>query len=119
MTSVTILPIPTNEGGVRYCAVSNGKRSQGATAGEALDALTAQITKIEACTLVIVQNSQPDKYFNDEQRTRLADLMSRWRAHRDEGMAFSVREQAELDALVDSELRGATARSAALAGQFN
>lgn len=116
MTHITILPIPAEQGGVAYCAVSNGKRSQGATAGEALDAMTAQLADAEKGTLVILQERRPDEFFNAEQQQRLAELMARWRACRNEGTSLSAEEESELDALVDAELRGAAARAAAMAG---
>jgi hypothetical protein len=118
MKTVTILPMPTVGGGVNYCAVSNGKRSQGATAGEALDALTSQLSDAEAGTLVIVQNRRPDQFFDARQQKRLAELMGRWRACRDDGKPFPAEEQAELDLLVEIELRGAAARAAALADEL-
>ena len=116
MTSVTILPMPTSHGGVRYCAVSNGKRSQGATAGEALDALTAQFTDAEQGTLVIMQERRPDQFFSADQKQRLGELMGRWRTCRDEGKPLPANEEAELDSLIDVELRGASARAAAMLG---
>jgi hypothetical protein len=116
MTSVTILPMPTPQGGVRYCAVSNGKRSQGATAGEALDALTSQFTEAERGTVVIMQDRHPDQFFNAEQKHRLGELMARWRVCRDEGKPLPAHEEAELDLLIDAELRGANARAATMLG---
>jgi hypothetical protein len=118
MTSVIIVPVPTNQGGVTYCAVSNGKRSQGATAGEALDALTAQMTDGDAGTLVIIQNRHPDQFFTAEQQSRLAELMAKWRTCRDGGKRLLADEDAELDALIDTELRGAAARAAAYIGEL-
>ena len=44
MTKIAILPISGDQGSITFCAVANGKSSQGATAGAALDALTAQLT---------------------------------------------------------------------------
>jgi hypothetical protein len=118
MTSVTILPVLTDHGGVTYCAVSNGKRSHGATAGEALDALTAQLSDADKGTIVIMQDRRPDQFFNADQQNRLAELMGRWRSCRDEGKSLSVDEEAELDALVDAELRGAAARAASILDGF-
>ena len=43
MTKVAILPIATEQGALAYRAVAGEKHAQGKTAGEALDALTAQI----------------------------------------------------------------------------
>ena len=114
MTSVMIVPMPTGQGSVTYCAASNGKRSQGATAGEALDALTAQMPKADANTLVIVQDRQPDQYFTAEQQDRLGELLAQLRTARAQGKPLAVKEESELDALIDAELRGATDRAAAL-----
>ncbi len=63
MTRVAILPVPTGQGGISYQAVAGDKCSQGATPGAALDALTAQLPKEDASTLVIVQHSRPDRFF--------------------------------------------------------
>jgi hypothetical protein len=65
--------------------VADGKRSQGATVGAALDALTAQLTPDEAGTMVIVQNQRPDHFFNAVSQQRLAELMARWCSCRDRG----------------------------------
>ena len=118
MTSVTILPVPTHQGGVVYCAASNGKRSQGATPGEALDALNAQMSDVDRSTVVIVQNRQPDEYFTSDQQQRLRDLMTRWREYRHVGKSLPEPELAELNALVDAELEGATARAAAMVNEL-
>jgi hypothetical protein len=54
MTRVAILPVPTERGIVSYRAVAGAKHSQGSTVGEALDALTPQLSIDEAGTLIIV-----------------------------------------------------------------
>jgi hypothetical protein len=118
MTKIAIMPISSDQGSITYCAISNGKHSQGATAGEALDALTAQLTADETGTMVIVQNQRPDRFFNETQQRRLAELMARWRACRDEGKALPANEEAELDALINAELRGAAARAEALVDEL-
>jgi len=59
MTKVAILPIPAEQGALSYCAIAGEKHAQGKTAGEALDALTAQLSADEASTLVIVQSPAP------------------------------------------------------------
>jgi len=117
MTRVAILPVLAEEGSVSYCAVAGDKYSRGNTAGEALDALTAQLSEDEAGTLVIVQNLRPDLFFNAPQQQRLAELMDRWRTGRDQERSLSADEQAELEALVDEELRASAARAAALADE--
>jgi len=43
MTKIAILPIPTEQGVLFYRAIAGVKHAQGTTAGEALDALTAQL----------------------------------------------------------------------------
>jgi 5-methylcytosine-specific restriction endonuclease McrA len=105
MTRVAILPVPGGDGGISYTAVAGSKRWSGKTAGEALDALTAQLSGEENDTLIIVQSRQPDAYFNAAQQLRLAELTTKWRTARDQGQALPPDEQSELDALVDAELR--------------
>ncbi len=117
MTRVAILPVPTNKGEVSYRAVAGNKQSQGATAGEALDALTAQLSEDDRGTLVVVQNLRPDRYFSADQQRRLAELMTRWRSARDGGAALPATELAELQALVDEELRASAARASELADE--
>src|SRR5579864_9510768 len=112
MTKVAILPIPTDKGVVSFRAVAGDKRSEGATAGQALDALTAQLSEEETRTLVIVQSGRPDRFFNAAQQQRLADLMACWRAAQKTGQQLKAEEQAELDALVEAELRASAARAA-------
>ena len=63
--------------------------------------------------MVIVQNHRPDQFFTTRQQQRLSELMAGWRAARDAGDSLPPAEKAELDALVDTEVRssghGATA----------
>lgn len=115
MTRVAILPISTDKGEVSYCAVAGDRQSHGKTAGEALDALTVQLPEAETSTLIIVQSLRPDRFFDLAQQQRLAELMVRWRLERDKGQALPTDEQAELEALVEAELRAAAARATALA----
>ncbi|MEW5987054.1 MAG: hypothetical protein AB1791_10510 [Chloroflexota bacterium] len=114
MTKVAILPMTSESNGVSYHAVANGKQSYGKTAGEALDALTAQLSVDESSTLVIVQSLRPDRFFNATQQQRLANLMSRWRAARDLGEVLPAEDQAELETLIEAELRASAERAAAL-----
>jgi hypothetical protein len=62
----------------------------------------------------MVQSNAPDEFFTPEQQARLAGLMARWRRARDTGVAFPTADQAELDALIDAELKAAANRAAAL-----
>jgi hypothetical protein len=87
----------------------------GRTPGEALDALTSQLTEDEAGTIVIVQQAQPDHFFSSQQRDRLSELMSRWRDARDSDRQLPPDEQAELDALVQAEMEASAKRAEAIA----
>ena len=115
MTKVAILPIPTEQGDLSYRAIAGEKHAQGKTAGEALDALTAQLSADEASTLIIVQSLRPDRFFTAAQQQRLEALMARWRTLRDQGATLPTDEQAELETLIAAELQAAAARAAALA----
>ena len=59
--------------------------------------------------------SRSDRFFTEEQQRRLGELMAKWRAARDAGLRLSPEDQAELEGLVDDELRGAAGRAAAIA----
>lgn len=114
MTTITIVPEPQASNGTTWRAVAGQRQSVGRTAGEALDALTAQMSADETGTLVVVQAMRPDAFFTAAQQQRLGELMDRWRVARDRGTALAAEEQAELDALVAAELAAATRRAAAL-----
>ena len=114
MTKVAILPESTDAGQLAYRAIAGEHQSLGKTAGEALDALTATLSADEAGTLVVVQHHHPDPFFTAQQQARLNQLMARWRAARDIGVDLPPAEQAELDALADTEVRAATARTTAV-----
>jgi hypothetical protein len=114
MTKVAILPEMSAQGDVEYRAIASGHQSLAKTAGAALDALTAQLPGDETGTLVIVQNHGPDRFFNARQQQRLAELMARWHAARDGGAEFPPAEQAELDALVETEVRASGERAFAV-----
>ena len=115
MTKVAILPTPTARGELYYHASAGAKHAQGKTAGEALDALTAQLSAEETSTLVIVQSLRPDSFFTAAQQQRLALLMEHWRSARDHGQPLPADEQTELETLIDAELHASAARVAALA----
>ncbi len=118
MTTIAIVPEDPQASPPRFRAVAGEVQSVGASVGQALDALTAQLGGPAETTLVVVQSMQPDSLFTAAQQQRLAELMVRWRAARDAGEPFSPEEQAELDALVQAELRAAAERSAALAREL-
>jgi hypothetical protein len=101
MTTITILPEEKN-----YRAVAGKKESVGRTAGEALDALTAQLDEEETGTLVIIQNRRSDKFFNASQQKRLTALMEKRKNN-----GLSATEETELENLVEAELDGARQRA--------
>jgi hypothetical protein len=117
MTMVAIVPVRGRSGEVAFRAVAGDKQSQGKTAGEALDALTAQLPADESGALIIVQSPYPDSFFGAAQQQRLTALMDLWRAARDRDEALPPVEQAELDSLVEAELRAAGERAVALADE--
>ena len=118
MTTVSILKECSSRGSAAYRAVSGDLESVGKTPGEALDAITSQLTEDEAGTIVIVQRSQPDRFFSSEQRGRLAQLMSHWREVRDGGGQLAPDEQAELDALIRSEMEASGKRAEAITDEL-
>lgn len=118
MTTIAIVPDNPQGSPAGFRAVSGEAQSSGATVGQALDALRQQLGGPEQTTLVVVQPMQPDQFFTAAQQQRLAELMDRWRSARDSGTALPPQEQAELETLVEAELRAATERSAALIRQL-
>ena len=90
------------------------KQSHGRTVGEALDALTAQLSEEDSGTPVIVQHRHADRFFGAAEQQRLAELMDAWRYARDRGSVLLPVEQRELEALVEEELHAATGRAAGL-----
>ncbi|MEO0407324.1 MAG: hypothetical protein AAF289_08245 [Cyanobacteria bacterium P01_A01_bin.135] len=117
MTTVAILPISDDSGQKAYRAIAGDKHCVGKTAGQALDALTAQIGDSEFGTLLVIQNFRPDTLFTQGQQQRLSELMTLWRQARDRDEALPLEQQIELDQLVEVELKAATARTAALIQQ--
>jgi hypothetical protein len=114
MTTISILPEATDASSKNYRAVAGELQSVGNTVGQALDALRAKLDEPESTTLVVVQALRPDPFFTAQQQQRLQELMTRWRAARDSGSTLPSEEQAELDALVEAEVRAAKKRAAAL-----
>jgi hypothetical protein len=94
--------------------VSGPYQSEGSTAGQALDALTATLPEPDAGALVVIQSLQPDRFFTAAQQQRLQELMDKWRNARLGGAMLDPAERNELDALVAAELKAATERAAAL-----
>jgi len=113
MTTVSILPISSVSGEKSYRAIAGDKQWVGKTAGQALDGLTAQLGEDDFSALIVIKSFHPDLFFSADQQKRLSELMNLWRAARDRGETLLLEQQAELDNLVDAELRAATARTTA------
>lgn len=119
MTTIAIIPETPGAADTRYLAIAGTQQSVGQTAGQALDALTAQLSEVAQRTLLVVRHMGADEFFGEEQCRRLEQLMARWRAARaGQGAALSIEEQAELDSLVQAEVRAAGARAAALSDRM-
>jgi hypothetical protein len=118
MTTIAIVPDNPKSSSACFRAVAGETQSIGATAGQALDALRAQLGGPDQTTLIVIQPMRPDELFSAAQQQQLADLLAHWRAARDAGTQLPPQEQAALDALVEAELRAACQRSAALVRQL-
>lgn len=114
MTQVSLIHDVVDPETMPYRAVAGRVQAMGRTAGEALDALAARLEPEDAKTLVIVRNLTADRHFTIEQRQRLEQLMSLRRHARDGHSAWTQDDEAELEQLVDAELRAATERAEAL-----
>lgn len=106
MTTITILPEEKN-----FRAVAGKRESVGRTAGEALDALTAQLGEEENGTLLVIQKQYPDEFFGKTEQIRLGELTAR-----KENAALSAEEQKELENLIETELNAARLRAERLIG---
>jgi hypothetical protein len=115
MTTITIVAETPGSATTNYRALAGRLQSVGQTPGQALDALAAQLGDTDNGTLIVVQQGGPDCFFTAQQQQRLADLMARWQTARDTGTPLPGTEQAELEALVDAEVRAAGQRATALA----
>ena len=96
MTTVAIAPDLDENGQPIYRAIAGDRQTIGKTAGEALDALTAELQDGLAFPLVI-QSFLPDGYFSAVQQQRLTELMALWRTARDQGQTLPLHLQSELD----------------------
>jgi hypothetical protein len=111
MTSIAIVRNDSVDSEPRFSAVNNTGtvQSVGKSVGEAIDALTSQLSSEEANGMVIVVQSRGDEFFTETQIDRLHELMERSRLS-----ALSSGEQDELEALVNAELMASGRRTAKL-----
>jgi hypothetical protein len=114
MTRVALSQEPGDAGSLLYRAVAGRNQAMGRTAGEALDALAMQLPREDADTLVIVRNMSPDRFFTAEQRRRLEQLTALRREALAGNSRWNAEDEAELESLIDAEVRAATERAAAL-----
>jgi hypothetical protein len=114
MTRVAVFQENAATDEMPFRALTGRNQAMGRTAGEALDALTTQLENEERDTLIIVRNLGPDRFFTAEQRQQLEQLMAKWRAARDTGGSLPAAEKAELERLIETEVRAATERATAL-----
>ncbi len=114
MTRLTVFREGADPHDMTYRAVSGHAQTMGRTAGEAVDALAAQLPEDQTDTLIIVRNLRPDRHFPAGPRRRLEELMRRWRIARDAGSPFPKADQAELERLVDEEVQAAADRAVEL-----
>lgn len=63
MTTIAIVPERAESDGTSYRAVAGGVQSVGRTAGEALDALMAQLRDSEAGPLIVLLQDHADSFF--------------------------------------------------------
>jgi hypothetical protein len=111
MESVAIFPVIGPGGSPAFRAVTRSGQSEGRTAGEALDAIQTRLPNTDSGTIVVIQPFRPDTLFTAEQQQRLEALMAQWRSARDVGHQLPADEYAELQALIEAELKAAEART--------
>ena len=111
MNTIAIVPIAEPNGETSYQAITGNTQSVGKTAGQALDALVAQLGEPDFRGLLVIQSVRPDTLFTETQHARLSELMTLWRNARDQGKELSSEQQNELDQLVELELNAATDRT--------
>ena len=119
MTTISILPVPDNQGGCTYEAVAGASHAAGSTPGMALDAITPHLPGGASKTVVVVHGQEVDHHFTAPQQERLQILMERWRIARDSGISLSPVEEQELQELVQLEVAAAGARANAIAGELH
>ena len=114
MCKVMIHQIRSEDSVVVFRATAGQKQATGRTAGQALDALIAQLPAVDVDTVVIVQSIQPDRYFTAKERERLEELVALKREALAKNSSLSPEQTTELENLVEAELQAATVRAEAL-----
>lgn len=114
MTRVAVTFEPSDPNSMSFRAVAGRDQAMGHTPGEALDALASRLSPEETETLVIVRSLTPDRFFTAEQRRRLEQLTNA----RHEAGKWTDEQQAQLELLIDAEIRASTERAEALASDL-
>lgn len=115
---ITITLVATASNETLWRAATDGKEAIGKTAGEALDGIRSQLGLEQNDLFIVYGKWQPDEYFTAAQQQQLGELMTRWRAARDEGKALSGEDQKKLEELVEAELAASGKRAEKLASEM-
>ena len=91
-----------------FRAVGGNHQSLGWTAGEALDALIAELGASHDTSLILVQQLGPDAFFSQAQYDRMRELL-------DKRGTLTNPEREELETLVSDELTASAKRTDAAA----
>lgn len=111
MSTVSVASEANGSATTIYRARARGKEAYGDTVGQAIDRLPSDVAEGEGPLVVVVQSFRGDRFFTAEQQKRLIELREKANLAHESGGGLPQAEQAELDALIDAELRGATERS--------
>ena len=102
MTTVTIAAEPAAAQDIIFRAFAFGREATGATPGQALDALTADLDLTANGSTVFILDARAVEFFTAEQQRRLLELKVRHRAALDSGMPMPPGQLAELRELAES-----------------
>jgi hypothetical protein len=114
MPTIAVYPSHGSRTDDSYEAVAGTVRASGATVGEAIDRVRAQLPDGQDAALIMVQSEKPDDLFPETKIRRLKDLMARWHSARDSGVPFAEPDQTELTALIREEQAAVVTRSGRL-----
>lgn len=117
MATLEILQESAQAGRTRYRARWGNRQVAAETPGKALDALYAMRDQGEGnqTTVILLHHFGPDRFFGEAEQTRLGDLMDEFHDSLRSAESLSAAEQAELESLVEAELRASAHRATTLA----
>ena len=95
MTTITIAREQSTATAATYRAFGRERTSTGATPGQALDALSAQLEPQAVGSMVVIMEPGPDEFFPAELVERLQQLMVLHRAALDVGSPMSAAAETE------------------------